>query len=419
VIATARANSCAAGILSARQPSRGKGSQTTGALGNRLDHAAVLQTIGCMKTANPSEIVNQRLTRLRAKMAEAKLDVIVIATLPNAYYFSLFECSNPLMVITADKSLFLTDFRYAEAAQEELPSPWEFIPTKAPSSSDELRDFLGQRAISRVGFEENAPYTHYRRLRETCPAETNLVEAGRLIAELRGVKDPLEIELIAAAQRTNEKVLADVLLELPSQNPAELTELELQRRIRKAMVERGAEEAFPTIVAFGATSSRPHAHPGKNQMEGASVVLIDMGVRAEHYCSDMTRTFGRGEDRDCKRIMQIYKVVLEAQQAALAAVRDGVPAREVDKRARDVIALAGYGDFFGHGLGHGVGLEIHEFPTLNPRSEDVLLDGMVVTIEPGIYLPGVGGVRIEDLVLVTKTGYRNLTAFDKSWHILT
>lgn len=177
------------------------------------------------------------------------------------------------------------------------------------------------------------------------------------------------------------------------------------------------EEAFDSIVASGPNSSLPHAVPTARRVRAGEYLLFDMGVKSGLYHSDMTRTVAVG--KASARHREVYEIVLEAQQRALASIRAGVACRDVDAQARDYIAVAGYGEQFGHGLGHGVGLQIHEGPTLNPRSEQVLSEGMVVTVEPGIYIPGFGGVRIEDLVVVTKDGYRNLTSVPKQFKSIT
>ena len=179
------------------------------------------------------------------------------------------------------------------------------------------------------------------------------------------------------------------------------------------MIDNNCEEAFSSIIAAGINSALPHAVPSNTRVAKNKFLLFDMGVKKNHYHSDMTRTVAVGEKLPVKA-REIYSVVLEAQIAALGAVAPGVECKAIDKIARDIISAAGYGEYFGHGLGHGVGLEIHEGPTLNARSKDVLEPGMVITIEPGIYLPDLGGVRIEDLVVVTATGYRNLTKIPKT-----
>jgi len=353
-------------------------------------------------------------------MAEKKLDAFVVNTRPNSYYLSLFDCSNSILIVTGDSAHFLTDFRYIEAAEKSLSPDWALLRINNAPLSLELGRLLDRAAVQRIGFEGDAPYNTYRLLCECIEDTARLEEAGGLLRTLRAVKDADEIILIEQSQKINEAVL-DAALEATARTDGTLTELELQTAIRKCMLERGVEEAFATIVAFGASSSLPHAVPGNQQLAGQAVVLVDMGVRFEHYCSDMTRTFllaGEDSASEQGKLAAIYDIVLEAQAAALQAVRAGVEAWEVDHAAREVIAKAGYGEYFGHGLGHGVGIEIHEAPRLGLNSNEVLREGMVVTIEPGIYLPGTGGVRIEDLVVVEQRGCRNLTSFSKSPDLL-
>ncbi len=360
--------------------------------------------------------VNDRIARLRAAMEAEGLDALIISTLPNAYYFTGFDCSNPTLLITQNECVFLTDFRYAEAAQQDLPSPWRLVITSSAGGTKELDEFLQSLNAKRIGFEGSMSYDQFIRLKALVPQKTALIESGAIIRRLRAVKDSFELELIAKAQKRNEEVLASVLA---IGDFASMTERELQKVIRREMIERGVEEAFPTIVAFNETSSRPHAVPGQKTLgPGFGVILVDMGVRENHYCSDMTRCFGHGTHEKLRKLGEIYAIVREAQEAALAAIRSGIPAREVDRCAREVISKAGYGQFFGHGLGHGVGIEIHEAPTLNPHSNDILETGMVITVEPGIYIPGLGGVRIEDLVVVEENGHRNLTSWPKDWQVL-
>ncbi|MGC8841926.1 MAG: M24 family metallopeptidase [Candidatus Sumerlaeaceae bacterium] len=364
----------------------------------------------------PQPNLVQRLNRLRAAMEEKELHAFVVSTLPNAFYFTGFACSNPFLIITNEECIFLTDFRYAEAAEQNLVQPWHLVVASSPGATKEIAQILSASRPLHIGFEGTASYDHFKKLTELAPQGTLFIESARIIRDLRAQKDEFEIAAIEKAQELNEEVLANVLAGVSFND---ITERGLLKELRKKMVEKEVEEAFPSIVAFGEAASRPHAVPGDKKLTTeAGVVLVDMGVRQNHYCSDMTRTFGYGTGANLQKVAEIYQIVLDAQLAALDSVRPGIAASEVDQRARDVIEKAGYGEFFGHGLGHGVGLEIHEAPTLNPHSTDVLEPGMVITIEPGIYLPGIGGVRIEDLIVVEHTGYRNLTYFPKEWKIL-
>jgi Xaa-Pro aminopeptidase len=342
-------------------------------------------------------------------MVKAGLDAFLICDRHNSYYFSQFPCSNSIIIAGMDSAFFLTDFRYLEKASECIRD-FE-VRRMTQNATDELQAILRTLKSGRIGFEGDMSYNRFLQFGKALGTR-RLVEMGSLVADLRAVKDNSEIAQIAENQKLNEKVLSRAIANLS------LGEREdsIKRRIRLEMTERGVEEAFDTIVAAGEKSSLPHAIAGASKVRAGKYLLIDMGVKNQYYHSDMTRTFGVG--KVTTRHRQIYDVVLEAQQAALQKIRPGARCRDIDAAARGVIEKHGYGEYFGHGLGHGVGLEIHEGPTLNPRSESILRAGMVVTVEPGIYLPGFGGVRIEDLVVVTKSGYDNLTSAKKNFKTL-
>ena len=350
------------------------------------------------------EAAARRLDSLRRLMAEADLDAFVILDRANTIYFAGFPCSNSVTVVTAKSAFFLTDFRYLEKAEAEIKALE--VRRMTQHGTDELAALLKSLAVRRIGFEGSVPYNEYAKLKKAA-GRAKLEEAARLPLRLRAVKDEAEVELIAANQRTNEAIFKAAL----KAARAGVSEQELLRFVRTEMVRRGVEEAFDSIIASGRNSSLPHAVPTSRRVRAGEYLLFDMGVKAGYYHSDMTRTVVVG--KASPRHREIYEIVLEAQERALAAIRPGAACRDVDARARDFIAQAGYGEYFGHGLGHGVGLQIHEGPTLNPRSGQVLEEGMVVTVEPGIYIPGFGGVRIEDLVVVTRDGYRNLTSVPK------
>lgn len=355
------------------------------------------------------EAAARRLEALRRRMGEAGLDAFVILDRANTVYFAGFPCSNSVTVVTEKSAFFLTDFRYLEKATAEI-SALE-VRRMTQHGIDELSALLKALAVRRIGFEGTVSYNDYARLKKAA-GRVRLEEASQLPLRLRAVKDEAEVELIAANQRTNEAIFRLAL----KAARAGVSEQELLRVIRTEMVRRGVEEAFDSIIASGKNSSLPHAVPTARRVREGEYLLFDMGVRSGLYHSDMTRTVVVG--KASPRHREIYEIVLEAQERALAAIRPGAACREVDAQARNHIAQAGYGDYFGHGLGHGVGLQIHEGPTLNPRSDQVLEEGMVVTVEPGIYIPGFGGVRIEDLVVVTRDGYRNLTSVPKRYRSL-
>ena len=263
-------------------------------------------------------------------------------------------------------------------------------------------DWLGgiaERLAGRTGFED-----HHMAVRTLAKLEGKLPEgltleaAGGTVEKLRRVKDEAELTAIAAAAELADDVWRWSL----ERGLAGRTELDVARAAEARMRELGAEPSFPAIVAAGPNGALPHAEPGERQIGRGELVVFDMGAKLDGYCSDGTRTFATGEPGEAAR--EVYETVREAQAAALDALKAGAGGEDVDSVARELIAAAGHGERFGHGLGHGVGLEVHEEPRLSPRSEDVLEAGEVVTVEPGVYLPGELGVRIEDLVVVTRRG---------------
>jgi len=266
-----------------------------------------------------------------------------------------------------------------------------------------------ERVSGRVGFEDqHLTVRQYKRLRELVGDQVELVPAGGLVEDLRAVKEPGELQSIREAAD-----LADDMYEyIQSRGLVGRTEREVALDVEREMRERGAEDpSFPSIVASGAHGALPHADPRDERIAANTLVIVDMGCRVDGYCSDCTRTFATGDLED--EAIEVYELVLAAQQESLAAIHAGVEGREVDAVARNLIDAAGHGEHFGHGLGHGVGLEIHEAPRLAQTAEAALTSGNVVTVEPGVYLPGAFGVRIEDLVIVRDDGAEVLSHFPK------
>jgi Xaa-Pro aminopeptidase len=292
-----------------------------------------------------------------------------------------------------------TDFRYAERAREV--EGVEVEETKRHIYSD-----LAERLPERVGFEADAvSVANHELLRQT---GVELVPRQGIVESLRAVKEPEELDAIRRAAEVTDRTYE----RLAEEQFSGRTEKELVWRMTELFHECGAEEpAFETIVAAGPTAASPHAVPGDRAVQEGDLVLVDAGAKVDDYCSDCTRTFAVGEVSHSLR--EIYEVTKQAQQAGLDAVRVGQTGRDADAAARAVIADAGYGENFGHGLGHGLGLLVHEAPTLRPESTDTLKAGNVVTVEPGIYLSGVAGVRIEDLIVVTEDGCDVLSGFPK------
>ncbi len=340
--------------------------------------------------------------RLEGLLAEKELDRFLVTDLTNVRYLTGFTGTNGACVCGPDVRLFLTDFRYTERAAAEVEG-WETVTITA----DWLKG-IAERLEGKVGFEDDHMSV---RLLEKLSAKladgVEMVAAGGRVEELRRVKDAGELAAIEEAAK-----LADEVWRWSTERGlAGRTERDVARATEARIRELGGDPSFPAIVAAGPNGALPHAEPGEREIGRGELVVFDMGAQLDGYCSDGTRTFATGDPGE--EAIAVYEVVREAQAASLEAIKAGVKGEDVDKVAREVIDAAGHGDRFGHGLGHGVGLEVHEGPRLSLRSDDILAAGEVVTVEPGIYLPGKLGVRIEDLVVVTEDGLRNLSSLPK------
>ena len=338
--------------------------------------------------------MSTRADRLSGLLEGAGVDVTLVTHPLNVRYLTGFTGSNGVAVVGPQTRVFITDFRYVEQAAEEVePS---FDRRRAPQ--DLLEDVPGVLPAGplRLGFEENhVTVRQHARLRELLEERVELVGLGALTERLRAIKEPGEIEAIRAAAGVADVAFARLI----DQGLIGRTEREAAIALERMMLEEGAAgPSFGSIVAAGAHGALPHAQPRQVEIQRGDMVVIDWGAQVDGYCSDCTRTIAAGQVPAHAR--DIYDLVLAAQRAGLSAVRAGVPGRDADAIARTVIEAAGHGDHFGHGLGHGVGLDIHEAPRLSQRSQHELQDGNVVTVEPGVYLPGEFGVRIEDIVVV-------------------
>ncbi len=344
--------------------------------------------------------------RLIDLLPGAGVDLLLVTDLVNVRYLTGYTGTNGLALIGPYTRVFITDFRYVEQAAAEVHASFERR-LASLDLSDALAEALPPGDL-RLGFEDShVTVRQHARLRELLPERVTLVPAGGLVESLRAVKEPAEIARIRAATE-----IADAAFTaLAETRLAGRTEREVVNTLENEMRARGASPAFETIVAAGPHGALPHAQPRDVAIERGELVVIDWGARLGGYCSDCTRTVAAGEPGASAR--EVYDLVLEAQLAGVKAMRAGADGREVDSVARAVIESGGHGERFGHGLGHGVGLEIHEGPRLSQRSQDTLQAGNVVTVEPGVYLPGSFGVRIEDLVVVTETGCGILTAVPK------
>jgi Xaa-Pro aminopeptidase len=345
--------------------------------------------------------------RLAALVAERTLDCLLVTDLVNVRYLTGFGGTNGACVCGAESRAFLTDFRYTERAEAEIEG-WEVVTVK-----DDWLGGIAAHLVGRIGFEDHHMAVRtLKKLEGKLPEGVTLEGAGGMVEKLRRVKDETELAAIAAAAELADEVWRWSL----ERSMVGRSELDVAGAAETRMRELGAEPSFPAIVAAGPNGALPHAEPGEREIGRGELVVFDMGAKLEGYCSDGTRTFATGEPGE--RAREVYELVRGAQAAALAAVAAGKRGEDVDTVARERIAAASHGDRFGHGLGHGVGLEVHEEPRVSQRSEDVLETGEVLTIEPGVYLPGELGVRIEDLIVITNDGHRNLSSLPKDLQIV-
>jgi Xaa-Pro aminopeptidase len=355
-----------------------------------------------------------RLERLRARLADLGLEAVLITQAENRRYVSGFTGSTGTLLISATQALFITDFRYYEQVGRQSP---EFTLVKQSKTfKDALRQAVRQLGAKSIAFESrDVSVGLYEDMREALAGRgdtliADMLPAADIVEPLRAIKDEGEIAAIAGAAQLADAALAGALAVFA----AGMTELEAAWEIERRMRDLGAQGVgFELIVASGPNSALPHHRPGDRPLQTGEPIVIDIGARVDGYVSDLTRTICLG--KATAKFKRIYDIVLQAQQAALAAIKAGPDGKTVDAVARDIITRAGFGKKFGHGLGHGVGLHVHEQPRLSPMVKEPkpLVAGNVVTVEPGIYLPGWGGVRIEDLVVVTEAGIRNLSGSPK------
>ena len=357
-----------------------------------------------MTTVAPS--IPARLSRLRAALPETGADAIFISQPENRAYLSGFTGSAGHLLITADRAILATDFRYWE--QAALEAPHFDVAQIRTTVNDLLPDLL--MGVSRVAFEaDHAPYATVAGWKEAAAGVEWLPTKG-ITHNLRAIKDEAEQATLRRAILLADAALAHGL----TQARPGMTELALAWIIESYMREHGAQGvAFDLHVGSGPNGARPHSKPSDKQLLAGEPIVIDMGAKLDSYRSDLTRTVCLGEPSDPDKFWTVYNTVLGAQTAAIAAIRPGMTGKEADAVARDYITQAGYGEAFGHGLGHGVGLEIHEQPFMGRLSTATLAENMVVTVDPGIYLADWGGVRIEDIVLVTTNGAEVLTTAPK------
>ncbi len=356
--------------------------------------------------------MNRRVARLRERMSESGLEAVLISNAQNRRYLSGFSGSAGWLLITADDAVIATDSRYYEQSGQQAP---DFRLHRAAGEMEEwMPGLLAGLAGKKVGLEaSDVSYATYRSLRKAAERlpqgeRPKLVPTQNLVEEIRAIKEPEEIEAIQAAVDLGDAAFSEVAGRIAPGATEKQVAWEMEKHIR----EHGGDGlAFETIVAAGPWGALPHAYPRDEAIEEGESVVIDLGVRLDGYTSDLTRTIVLGKPDD--RFRQVYDIVLTAQLAAEELIEPGMSGEQAHLLGQRVIEEAGFGEHFGHGLGHGVGLEVHEAPRVGKASKDVLAEGMVFTVEPGIYISGWGGVRIEDLVTLENGRVRVLSRAPK------
>ena len=352
--------------------------------------------------------------KIAARLEAHDLDAMLLTGEANRFYASGFHSAGTdgVALVTRRKAYYFTDSRYTEAAARCVQGAELREIGRGRGYAALIGEVIAEHQIRRMGFEDAyMTVQDWERYRKALSCE--LVPAAELLRQLRMVKDEEELEAMVAAQRIAERALADILEEI---RPG-VTEKEIAARLQYLMLHYGASDmSFDPIVVSGPNGSLPHGVPSEKEIRQGEFVTMDFGCICHGYCSDMTRTVAVGYATE--EMQRVYQTVLSAQLAGIAAAKAGLTGREVDGAARAVIEAAGYGDYFGHSFGHGVGVEIHESPNASPMNDSPLPVGAVISAEPGIYLPGKLGVRIEDVILLTEDGCKDITKAPKDLIVL-
>jgi len=354
-----------------------------------------------------------RLNYLRKIMDDEGLDGFLITSRQNTFYFTNFTGSTSKCLVTREKAYLIVDFRYTIQAKEQVFSNIEVIEYEK-SVNHTLNTLCLNEKIYELGIEgDDVTFSGYKNMQDSFTGVKSFRDLQNKLNEIRMIKDEGELEKIQKAIDIADKVFEHIL---PFLKPG-VKEMDIANEMEFKMKKLGAKgPSFETIVASGPRSALPHGVAGMRELKQGDAVVMDFGAIYEGYCSDITRTVFLGKPSE--ELLNIYNIVLKAQMEAINNAKAGMAGRELDNCARSIIYQAGYEKCFGHSLGHGVGVEIHEKPTVSPRSDDILKSGMVFSIEPGIYIEGVGGVRIEDLVLLTDEGLKILTGSTKELIVL-
>ena len=354
----------------------------------------------------------KNIEKYQSLLETGEVDALLLTSVYNRLYAAQYRVAEGVAVVTREGAYYFTDSRYIEAAEKNLKGFTVRMTHPGSSEIERINEVIGEHTIKKLGFEENdMTYGDYLRYNEALHAV--LVPMQAKIDAFRATKEPGEIELMRKAQAITDQTFSELCKIIQ----AGMTEKELEAELLYRLYKHGAEgPSFDPIVVSGPNTSLPHGVPGERKLEFGDFITMDFGCIYGGYCSDMTRTVALGfvsEEMD-----KVYKTVLKAQLAGIAATKAGVAGRDIDGAARKVIADAGYGDYFGHGYGHSLGILIHEAPNANTRNDQPMPAGAVVSAEPGIYLPGKFGVRIEDVTVITETGCEVLTKSPKNLIIL-
>ena len=354
----------------------------------------------------------KNIEKYQSLLETGEVDALLLTSVYNRLYAAQYRVAEGVAVVTREGAYYFTDSRYIEAAEKNLKGFTVRMTHPGSSEIERINEVIGEHTIKKLGFEENdMTYGDYLRYNEALHAV--LVPMQAKIDAFRATKEPWEIELMRKAQAITDQTFSELCKIIQ----AVMTEKELEAELLYRLYKHGAEgPSFDPIVVSGPNTSLPHGVPGERKLEFGDFITMDFGCIYGGYCSDMTRTVALGfvsEEMD-----KVYKTVLKAQLAGIAATKAGVAGRDIDGAARKVIADAGYGDYFGHGYGHSLGILIHEAPNANTRNDQPMPAGAVVSAEPGIYLPGKFGVRIEDVTVITETGCEVLTKSPKKLIIL-
>lgn len=354
-----------------------------------------------------------RRDALRKQLKKQKLPGLIVQKEPNVTYLTGFSGEDSVLLLLADREILVTDSRFVTQLADECPGLALHVrkTSKSVETMDKaIAEVLTKAKLPGIGIEADTMTVGLRERISENAKTLQFASTRGLVEELRAIKDKLEIAEIERAVGYAERSFQRVRKAL---HP-DLTEVQVANQLEATTRELGGKgHSFEPIVAAGARAALPHGRASHGKIGASGLLLIDWGAVAERYVSDLTRVLVTG--KISPKVERIYQVVFKAQAAGIARIRPGAVCGDVDAAARQVIEDAGFGKFFGHGLGHGIGMEVHEQPRFSVGSKQILRPGMVVTVEPGIYLPGVGGVRLEDDVLVTKTGHRVLSTLGKTW----